>query len=806
MKKNVLLLGALALGTMLKAQTSIETYRLDYGSTKGENGTTGLYNGWATANRNAQENGAVQFNGQNHLSLGNPSIDATNGFTISFWYYPSSAMMGTNNFVLSKRASCSTGNQLNIVHNATANTLSCYTRVDSPSPAFTTGVVVNVTADTWQHITFVFDNANRRALGYVNGTLGNFAGYSGTSGVVKEFAPSTDLMLATSPCVGVDGSLRFQGKLDDVKLFSVTLTSTDVATNYNEVVPDPVTPPSKSLNSLLVYSDPMDIKCANNPNPPVLIGATSTTNRAGASNSAILFNGSSSAADYTRVSASNPLKDLVANSSSIAISAWVKVTGTEANGFIVSNYAGTNACGITGAQRGIVLRIMDNKLNAFVTLNTGQFQTTSDVAIPVNEWHHVGMNFKQPFTSASDIELFIDGTKVASTPISGSTLTANGIFVESSTIPTAFGGALTTTNTVCNTAYSLLGAIDDVKIFKDTLSNSQMASLFQEASTPYVAVGDTSSAIVLRESFNYSDSLAFANKYMGKYSGIKFVADRFGNTKKAVRFNASNAYINAAPNISNVVADQDPFSYSVWIKPEDLMTNNMIFGHTGDAGCGENQRQQYFRILDGKVNFTAVFVPSSAGSYRNVSGNTLLQIGTWYHVVVNVNQPISTNNDIEIYLNGVKETLTVTTAGTSTGSLPINTSRLGFGNYLSIAGLPCNTATDASFKGVLDDIRIYDRFLCVEDVTALYNAQPPIVTSEEESYLNQASVLLYPNPVEGDYVHLTRSGQWTLSSAMGEELAKGNTASIEVLSLARGLYVLRLTTEEGVITSSFIKK
>lgn len=793
MKKHLLLLGVFAASMASTAQTLIERYKLDFASSKGENGTTGLYAGWATTDRGNQANGAVNFNGSNHLSLGNPTINATNGFTISFWYYPSSTMTGTSNhFVMSKRAVCTSGNQLNIIATPSTNTLSINLRKDSPAPAFTANTSVTTTMDTWQLITFVVDNTNHRVLGYVNNTLGAFSAYSNTTSSIVDFATTTDLVLGSSPCVNADGSVKFKGKLDEVRLYASTLTATQVGAIYSETTTTPVAT-AVSASNLLVYEDKMDMNCSNNPKNTA-VGASATTNRGNDANSATLFNGTSSVSPTHDRMLINPLSELQKNYSNLTISAWVKRTISDNNSFIVSNYYGTNACGNNTNQNGMVFRIFNGKINFFTTEGIQNASISGSTTLGLNTWYQVAVRLKQPITAASDIELFVNGVKETPT-IDQFTMTNLPQFIPTTNANlTSIGGSITSVNTVCNTDQSMAGAIDDLKIYKGLLSDNEILSLSTEAASAKTVTSDVTSSLTLEEPFTFTDSTSFATKYNGSYSGISFAPDHFGNARSAMRFSGANAYINAGINISTTVADGDPFSYSVWINPEDLMSNNMILGHAGDGGC-ENQRQQYFRILDGKVDFTAVFNLVANSAYRSVTGNTLLSPGTWYHVVVNVNQPITSANDIQIYLNGVRETVTITSNGT--GSLPVNTSKLGFGNYLRTTGTPCNLSTDASFKGIIDNIKIFDKFLCEEDISALYNEANPILTSANDLLVNSDNniVVVYPNPATQTLTVQNYSNtKFAISDQLGRTVLQGqsNNGSIDVSTLEKGIYYVKL--------------
>ena len=104
-----------------------------------------------------------------------------------------------------------------------------------------------------------------------------------------------------------------------------------------------------------------------------------------------------------------------------------------------------------------------------------------------------------------------------------------------------------------------------------------------------------------------------------------------------------------------------------------------------------------------------VFYYSNQGG-KSIRGNTPLNLNTWYHVVAVYND---TANTINLYVNGVLETGTISSGNPETNSIVANNQKLSLG------------ARDGSQNmvsgGTLDDLRIYNRALSTSEVTDLYN-------------------------------------------------------------------------------------
>lgn len=80
--------------------------------------------------------------------------------------------------------------------------------------------------------------------------------------------------------------------------------------------------------------------------------------------------------------------------------------------------------------------------------------------------------------------------------------------------------------------------------------------------------------------------------------------------------------------------------------------------------------------------------------------------GSWYHFAGTYDGTL-----VKLYINGVLQTSKNVTPGFSLGST---------GNGLKIGRLHTASGNDGTMKGIVDDVRVYDRAITSDEVTGLY--------------------------------------------------------------------------------------
>jgi hypothetical protein len=190
----------------------------------------------------------------------------------------------------------------------------------------------------------------------------------------------------------------------------------------------------------------------------------------------------------------------------------------------------------------------------------------------------------------------------------------------------------------------------------------------------------------------------------------------------------------------------------------------------------------------------------TSGGIKDLDSKTLLALNTYYYVTV-----VYGGSDLEIYLNGELDAFTL-----FSGTILQTTIDLTIGQVL-----PTNNSYN--FEGVLDEIRIYNYALSIQDIQKLYEAstaaKPRVNEQRPTAYVLHQN---YPNPFNPTTLirfDVPSSGYVTLKifDLLGKEvstLLKGEVAAGEYSmpwdgsGAASGVYYYTLVTA----SASYAKK
>jgi hypothetical protein len=189
---------------------------------------------------------------------------------------------------------------------------------------------------------------------------------------------------------------------------------------------------------------------------------------------------------------------------------------------------------------------------------------------------------------------------------------------------------------------------------------------------------------------------ASGNWINGRVVGAKPCKDRFGNPNAAFRFNGVDNYISFK---SVPLKKLDNWSLSAWINPSSTNQYAMAVclgfddGNTGDGFAFGMTMDSYNR----GNHLTGVL-----GGVKWVpSGYTFPSPDVWCHVVM-----LRKDGITKFYVNGVQ------TANTES-STPLVPTDFTIGSAIGIR----------FFKGMIDDVRIYNRALSDSEIQAIYAEQ-----------------------------------------------------------------------------------
>jgi len=200
------------------------------------------------------------------------------------------------------------------------------------------------------------------------------------------------------------------------------------------------------------------------------------------------------------------------------------------------------------------------------------------------------------------------------------------------------------------------------------------------------------------------------NRHGVLVNGVSLTTDRFGNANRAYYFDGVNDYIRV---VDDGAFSTPQFSLVVWFKSESNALQNLVGKRdfSAPAGTAGAQYQMFINyspfpgIGSNLVGNNSTCSNISASSYLN-TGNGIC-INKWYCGVITFD-----GKNHKMYINGELKR----DEPTSFNAFLSCNSELRFGNWWSGDLLP--------FKGVLDDIRWYNRALSADEVNAIYDGFP----------------------------------------------------------------------------------
>ncbi|MFT3787318.1 MAG: LamG domain-containing protein [Tepidisphaeraceae bacterium] len=174
---------------------------------------------------------------------------------------------------------------------------------------------------------------------------------------------------------------------------------------------------------------------------------------------------------------------------------------------------------------------------------------------------------------------------------------------------------------------------------------------------------------------------------------------------------------------ASVINGLTEFTISAWIKPAATTGWGRLF----DFGTGTT-KYMFLAPADGGGRVRFAITTGGGSTEQVVTSSVTLTNGTWSHVAITLSGTVAT-----LYVNGVA-------VGTNT-AVSLNPASLGTTtqNYLGKSQYP-----DPTFKGAIDDFRVYGTAASASTVAALYAAGGAYATSTPSSV---AAIALAPRQV-----------------------------------------------------------
>ncbi len=275
----------------------------------------------------------------------------------------------------------------------------------------------------------------------------------------------------------------------------------------------------------------------------------------------------------------------------------------------------------------------------------------------------------------------------------------------------------------------------------------------------------------------------------GVVSGAKLTADSLGQLLQAYFFDGINDHIRVVNN--SILNFTDGITISLFAQPQLIGDKErFIISH------GSYQNRWKLSITpDRKVRWT---IKNTSGAVKDLDSETVLEENKYYHIAATYN-----GRFVMIYINGRLESFSP-----FSGQLNASPVDMEIGQYLP-------DDPSYSFRGVLDEIKIYD-YAQLPDSVALESGH--IITGiNGDQYSGDIGLNLFPNPALRSLtieipsaIFVNPSGAiMTIFDINGiielnTSLNGAPTTTIDISSLHPGLHILRITRDGKTMIKKFI--
>ncbi len=386
--------------------------------------------------------------------------------------------------------------------------------------------------------------------------------------------------------------------------------------------------------------------------------STGTTVAAGKLSNARTFNGSS---DYIDAGASS----VFAPSGDITISAWIKTTVSPTGDVAIAGKGGDSNTQYQLRMTGSIDGAGKLKFSHF---NGSWYEAISTSTYNNGTWHHVvGVN------SSGTLYLYVDGTQVASAPVTWGTASTGNFLI---------GARSSATKDIY-----FSGSIDEVGVWSRALSQQEITDLYNAGTGQTYSGGGGLNGTVAGTSTTPS-------------SGN-------GMDGKAMNFNGTSNLIDVG-NISSLDFDNtSPFSIEAWIKLNtDSVTSTVI---CKKFNSGSFTGWCFQRVSNNVLQFT---LTNTASTNEIVvrSTSTVTADSKWHYVAATYSGSGAASG-VAIYIDGVANTPSVVTNNLSATTK--NSSHVNIGaqdNAVNYA------------NGIIDELRVSNVVRTANEIAETFRA------------------------------------------------------------------------------------
>lgn len=413
------------------------------------------------------------------------------------------------------------------------------------------------------------------------------------------------------------------------------------------------------------------------------------------------------------------------------------------------------------------------------TIHPGR-EPVSMTTVTDGNWHHV----VAVHIIGGNTIIYVDGTPAEESKLSGSIGNNNASFLI---------GALSDFSGNPVGHYS--GLLDDLQVYNHALTDTEIQFMYDNPGQDIQSAGF--SAPLAHWKFDETEGLtAFDN--IGDFNGtlhgnINFVPEQ-GISGGAIKLDreADSGVVSMGDILSYSNYSTGDFSISAWVESNQLQEAGIVAKHYSGWPNGYSL---------GVTNGTGAAHYFHSGTMTYGTSNTL--DGMWHHLVGIYDE----DGYLDVYVDGNLE-------GRSLSS-PINSEG---GAHFVLGGNYQNTGPKGFYKGMIDDVQVYDYTLSHDDVLFLFNNpglelgvtnQAPIanagenlsLTSYEASFSTVAGTA-FDEDSDDILTYRWLEGQSILLDWMEVGQNGESPLDLSIVSLQMGAHFLTLEVNDGKANSS----
>lgn len=479
-------------------------------------------------------------------------------------------------------------------------------------------------------------------------------------------------------------------------------------------------------------------------------GATLTTDRFGAANSAYSFNGSS----YISVG------NFPITRNTFSITFWFNTTDTTLiQRPVTHNWPNGAFSTDLSPQYGFgaaIQNVSSSQTNIYGVGNPRK-----------NNWYHYALTY-----DGSILKLFVNGSLVSSS------LTGIGLKTINTTL--FFGG---------NPSFFFKGKIDDIRIYNRAISSLEISESFNDDNTGLIA----------HYPFNGNAKDASGNGNHGTVNGAILTTDRFGKANSAYYFDGSSN-IQAAIPLKYSPSTFSHYSLSFWFKKTVNATSKILVAYNTTNNVSN------YDILSSHSNCATNTVAVQNYPFNNPSAcsPTIVNLNEWTHLYVSYNQVV---DSVNVHKNGL-----FWFKGQIGSSAPL-AGFLNFGNNIAngIFGFTGVIDDIKIFNKSLSNSEIQDLFnesICSQSISVTDTLKIKTTITNYNPITYQNTIKIYPNPAKdqitidyGNFASLSGSslkifntiGQAVFTTSITQQQSVVNLSSLG----GNGVYFVRLLDASG---------